>query len=330
MKAVSAMDLTGAETILSIHAQLSRNGIRLCLAELPRSSHELLKRLGAPEKIGKENFFKDYKECLLDVNAKLLKESNSCAECCSLLSAAPGTKVSAPTDCALATGIVFNTNQISSILKERLSGEVKQIPITADEKFDTSPLITVATEEDIPPILLDTPVSSLLKSQNLFQIDETPSDFADLIIGMCIDYRKQIHLPKNCAYVIRSAGANMKDAEFSIALGVASGIEYMALITHNKCLMSDPFARRDAVLETLSKDCAWSKESAAVYFDEQATDRGISDPIEFAMSESQRIHGLYPKLKVVPILYCVDDDKLYLIKEWLESETAKQAKPVTV
>lgn len=329
MKAVSAMDLTGAETILSIHAQLSRNGIRLCLAELPRASHELLKRLRAPDKIGKENFFKDYKECLLDVNSKLLKESSSCSDCCSLLTAAPGSKVSAPSDCALATGIVFNTNQVSSILKERLSGEVKQVSSTNEEQFDTSPLITISTENDIPSILQDTPVSALLKSQNFFQVDETPSDFADLIIGMCIDYRKQLHLPKNCAYVIRSAGANMKDAEFSVALGVSSGIEYMALITHNKCLMSDPFSRREAVLETLSKDCAWSQESASVYFDEQATDRGISDPIEFALSEAQRIHELYPKLKVVPILYCVDDDKLYLIKEWLNAETAKQSKAAT-
>jgi SulP family sulfate permease len=316
MKAVSGMDLTGAETILSIHSQLRRNGIRLCLTELPHQPFELLKRTGALEKIGVENIFKDYGKCLLDVNATLLE--TSCSDCRDLLAAPPKTKIGAPKDCPLRAGIVLNTNQISSLLKKILSEEKNIDAGTESSDIDTSKLIAVKSESQIPECLRETPIYSLLKSQNLLQVDETPSDKADLIIGMCIDFRKQLHLPKNCAYVIRRAGANMKDCEFELALALSAGIEYMALITHNKCLMSNPYTEERSVLETLSTRCGWKEDRARSFFYEQSTARGISDPVQFVLSESDRISALFKGLKVIPLLYSVDDDKLYLVNEWLK------------
>ncbi len=315
MKAVSVMDLTGAETILSIHSQLKRNSIRLCLTELPRQPLELLKRTGAIEKLGSENLFKDYGKCLLDVNAKLLE--SSCFDCRALITAPPQTKITAPSDCPLRSGIVLNTNHITSLLKNRLDGSKDGENGSNNSGLDGSRLTSIRSEKQIPQFLIGTPIHSLLKSQNLLEVDETPSEKADLVIGMCMDFRKQLHLPKNCAYVLRRAGANMKDCEFELALAVSAGIEYMALIAHNKCLMSNPYAEEQAVLETLSSRCGWKADHAQSFFDEQASARGISDPIQFLLAESERISFLFRGLKVIPLLYSVDDDKLYLLSEWL-------------
>ncbi len=323
MKALTVMDLTGAETISSIHSQLQRNGIRLCITELPRQPYELLKRVGALEKIGITNFFRDYAECLLDVNAELLR--TSCTECRPLLTAPAGTKITAPADCPLRNGIVLNTNHVKTLLAERLSDDPnvgRKVGSGHEEKpheLDMTRLYEVAGNAQIPLIIRQTPINALLKSQNLLEVDETPSERADLIIGMCIDFRKQLHLPKNCAYIIRNAGANMKDSEFGLALAVSSGINYMALITHNKCLMSDPFAQQQNVLDALDT-CGWSADRSRTFFDEQATARGISDPVQFALTEAERLETMFSGLNVVPLLYCVDDDRLYLIKDWLDKQ----------
>ncbi len=130
MKSVSGMDLTGAETIFSIYSQLKRNRIRLCLTEVPPQPFELLKRAGIMEKIGAENFFKDYKTCLLVVNSSLLQ--STCADCLAVSGAAPGTKIAAPKDCQLQAAIGFNTKQVNSLLEEYLAGGKSNVPPPAE------------------------------------------------------------------------------------------------------------------------------------------------------------------------------------------------------
>ncbi|MBX9691219.1 MAG: STAS domain-containing protein, partial [Cyanobacteria bacterium] len=317
LKALTVVDLTGVETLRSIHAQLTKNGVRLCLTEASRQTLELLKQSGVLDAIGKENYFQDYKECLLDVNMGLL-ETTTCG-CMAVLKGGPGAKVPA-SSCPLQSGIILNTNRVRCLLTERMeaTGEKSQ----AQPELDMSKLVGVRSDKDIPVRLRGTPVEALLKAQNLCAVDHTPGDQADLIIGMCIDYRKQLHLPKNCAYIIRSPGANMKQQEFGLVLAVSAGIKYMALITHNKCLMSDPHAKEAVVLETLCSCCGWQAESAKAFFAEEVTTRAIADPVEFAMRESKRLSSLFHGLNVVPLLYCVDDDKLYLIADWLQTPDA--------
>lgn len=140
---------------------------------------------------------------------------------------------------------------------------------------------------------------------------------------MCIDYRNLLHLPKNCAYVIRTAGANMNNSEFPIALALSSGIRYMALIAHNKCLMSDPYASEQAVLKSLSS-YGWSNGNARVFFNEQAVAGVIRDPVDFVLRESDRIASLFKGLTVVPLLYCVDDSRLYLLNDWIQRQSHPQ------
>ena len=41
----------------------------------------------------------------------------------------------------------------------------------------------------------------------------------------------------------------------------------------------------------------------------------IDEPVEFVSGEAQRMRGRYPTLTIAPLLYKVEDDRLYLIDE---------------
>lgn len=102
MRAVHIMDLTGAETLMSIHEQLKRNNVRLIIAELPAEPFELLKKTGLVEKIGEQNFYKDYGEALAHTNKWML--DTTCHGCSAVLTGATGHP--GPKDCGLRQAMV--------------------------------------------------------------------------------------------------------------------------------------------------------------------------------------------------------------------------------
>lgn len=334
MKAVRMLDLTGAETLISIYVQLRRHGIRLVLAELPHQPFELLRRTGTLDKIGKDNFFKSFKQACMDTNEQLLK--TTCQGCAVPLTKAEKPPVSGMRDCMLRNALILNTDQICNIMKQQMgitpeekNGEGNGSAADHDHKvgLDTKRLLPLDSKDDIPESLRTTPIAELISCHNFYEVTDMDSDDkADLIIGMCVDYRKQLHIPKNAAYVIRSPGANMRDCEFGISLGLSAGLKYMALIVHNRCLMEDPFEKRDLVLNCLTKEHGWTDYKAETFFDRVANEKEINDPIDFVIEESGRLRTLFKSLTVVPLLYNVDNDRLYLVNDG--SELVVETKPV--
>jgi len=41
---------------------------------------------------------------------------------------------------------------------------------------------------------------------------------AQLLVGMCMDNRKQLKIPENFAYIIRTGGANLRYSEFKVSI----------------------------------------------------------------------------------------------------------------
>lgn len=61
---------------------------------------------------------------------------------------------------------------------------------------------------------------------------------AELLVGMCMDDRKDLVIPNEFAYVIRAAGGNLQDHEFDISYAVAiGGVTAIALLAHTDCGM---------------------------------------------------------------------------------------------
>src|SRR5258708_9105835 len=86
-------------------------------------------------------------------------------------------------------------------------------------------LITISSPQDIPTVYRDTPIGMLLEYHNLQRPLDTydVNSGAKLLIGMCMDYRKSMHIPDNFAYILRAGGANLRFSEFKVSYAIAVG-----------------------------------------------------------------------------------------------------------
>lgn len=175
-------------------------------------------------------------------------------------------------------------------------------------------LLPVQNLSDIPEKYLNTPIQKLLEFQNLNLTSEA-FDKAEILLGMCMDNRKSLNLPDNFAFVIRNGGADMKYCEFKISYAVAvGGLRYMALIGHTDCAMVNLHERKDTFVKGLIEYGGWSPDAAKTHFEEMAPQFEIHHETEFALKETERLSKLYPALTIVPMLYKIEDRKLYLIE----------------
>ncbi len=176
-------------------------------------------------------------------------------------------------------------------------------------------LVNILTEKEIFPEYRDTPVGLLLKYHNL---NRQPDNYekAKLLIGMCMDNRKRLHIPDNFAFIIRSGGANLRCSEFQVSYTIAIGqVRHIALIGHNNCGMVKLFARKEEFIQGLVESAGWERERAEEHFMQFAPLFEIENEVDFILSETKRLRLQYPGIQIAPLMYLVDDNKLYLIKE---------------
>lgn len=175
-------------------------------------------------------------------------------------------------------------------------------------------LIPVLRVGDIPVAYRHTPIGRLLEYHNLGRRFD-PCPRARLLIGMCMDNRKYLRIPENFAYKIRSGGANLRYSEFKVSYAIAVGqVGHIALIAHNQCGMVNLVSRKDEFVQGLVRRAGWSREAAEEHFMNLAPMYELGNAIDFILSEKGRLRRRYPKIKVVPLHYRVEDNLLYLIR----------------
>ena len=176
-------------------------------------------------------------------------------------------------------------------------------------------LIDISKKDDIFAQYRQTPIGLLLEYHNLGRALDNYSD-AQLLIGMCMDNRKSLRIPGNFSFIIRTGGANLRYNEFKISYAVSvGGIQHIALIGHNKCGMVNLVSRKDQFIKGLVDNGGWDKETAEDHFNHYAPVFEIGNEIEFVLSEAKRLRLRYPKICIAPMLYNVDDNRLYLVNE---------------
>ena len=176
-------------------------------------------------------------------------------------------------------------------------------------------LISIESVEEIPSEFRQTPIGLLLEYHNL---DRPPDRFdsARLLIGMCMDNRKHLHIPDNFAFIIRTGGANLRYSEFKVSYAIAVGrVGYIALIGHNNCGMVNLISRKDEFINGLAERAGWEKERAEEHFYHFAPMFEIGNETDFILSETKRLRHRYPNIIIAPMVYLVEDNRLYLIKE---------------
>jgi carbonic anhydrase len=172
-------------------------------------------------------------------------------------------------------------------------------------------IIPVNYRDDILPAYRDTPVGLLLEYHNL---GRAPASSAkpELLIGMCMDSRKSLRIPNDFAFVLRTAGANMRDNEFRISYAISvGGVRTIVLIAHTDCGMARLEQRRELFVRGMVEAAGWDEARATKHFAESAPKFGIRDEVDFVMHEANRLREIYPRITVVPLLYRVEDDLLY-------------------
>ena len=136
-----------------------------------------------------------------------------------------------------------------------------------------------------------------------------------MLIGMCMDNRKRLKMPQNFAFIIRAGGANLRQSEFKISYAVAvGGIRCIALIGHTQCGMVNLHERKKLFTDGLVS-AGWDPQAAEEHFDHYAPIHEIRNETDFILNETRRLRLRYPKVLIAPLLYRVEDNKIYFINE---------------
>ena len=175
-------------------------------------------------------------------------------------------------------------------------------------------LVSIQSKEDILPEYRNTPIGLLLEYHNLNRpFDDYQT--AKLLIGMCMDNRKHLQMPDNFSFIIRTGGANLRYSEFKVSFAIAvGGVRHIALIGHNNCGMVNLISRKEQFINGLVST-GWDKIQAEEHFMHYAPMHEIGDAADFILSETKRLRLRYQKIIIAPMLYLVEDNKLYFIKE---------------
>ncbi|MCX6113389.1 MAG: carbonic anhydrase [Proteobacteria bacterium] len=167
----------------------------------------------------------------------------------------------------------------------------------------------------MPSEYRNTPIEKLLQYHNLRK-KLSPYKKPEILLGMCMDDRIQLSLPKNFAYVIRTGGGNLRYNEFQISYAISvGGVTSIALIGHDDCGMVNLAAKKEKFIHGLVDKAGWDKKAAEEHFTACSSMFEIDDAVGFTFLEAKRLKAKYPKITVVPMLYKVENDRLYLITD---------------
>ena len=175
-------------------------------------------------------------------------------------------------------------------------------------------ILPITKKADIPKAYRRNPIGLLLEYHNLNRPFEDCSE-AKLLIGMCMDNRKYLHIPDNFAFIIRSGGGNLRYSEFKVSYAIGVGkVRHIALIGHDHCAMVNLISRKKEFIKGLVQRAGWSKSAAEEHFMNLAPMHEIGNAIDFVASEANRLQAKYPKVEVAPFYYGMEDNLLYGIR----------------
>jgi carbonic anhydrase len=176
-------------------------------------------------------------------------------------------------------------------------------------------LIPINSKDDIFPQYRDTPIGKLLEYHDLGRPLEVISN-AELLIGMCMDNRKHLTMPDNFAFIIRSGGANLRYSEFKVSYAISvGGVHHIAIIGHTNCGMVNLIARKEQFIQGLVDSAGWDRAHAEEHFNHFAPMFEIGNEVDFVISEAKRLRLLYPAIVVAPMIYKIEDNRIYLVNE---------------
>lgn len=182
----------------------------------------------------------------------------------------------------------------------------------ADEPRPT--LHPVTTPDDVLGPYRGTPIESLLLAQNLgveFEFSGEPQ----LVVATCIDPRIDLRLPPGSAFIIRTAGVNLKDEalfQFGFLTSVM-GLRHVALIAHEDCAMTRLHDKRQTFVDRLVERTGCDARSAELYFDDHVDFWNVPDAITVVRDHAENIRR-GGGVVVAPLFYSLREGRLLQIE----------------
>jgi carbonic anhydrase len=173
----------------------------------------------------------------------------------------------------------------------------------------------INTINDIPKEYQKTPIAQLIEFQN-FGRPHNEFDNAQMIIGSCMDNRTQLNVPNKFAFIIRNGGARLQFSEFHISYAISiAKLKYMAVIGHTDCGMVNLKSKKDLFIQGLAENAGWDEGNAERFFNHYSHQFEIGNEVDFTLNQVIHLRKRFPEIQVVPMIYKVEDDKIYLINE---------------
>jgi carbonic anhydrase len=176
------------------------------------------------------------------------------------------------------------------------------------------PVIQIESAAAIPDSLRGTPIDTLLRVHNFGETFPGRS-VAEMLIVTCMDFRIDLSMPKNHAFIIRTAGAKVDPVRFNLDFAMAVvGLNTVAIIGHTDCAMTRTHAARDQFIGVLPGQTGCTPDEARANFEHGHSTFGIHDcEIRAAVRQVNRVRRDFPTALVVPLLYDVTTHRLGVI-----------------
>ncbi len=183
------------------------------------------------------------------------------------------------------------------------------------ENTTKNELVMINSVAEIYSKYRDTPIEQLFRYHNFNEPLDACAK-ASLLVGMCMDNRKQLRIPNNFAYIIRTGGGNLRYNEFKISYAIALGdVKCIALIGHDHCGMVNLISKKQDFIQGMVKNAGWNEKQAEEHFSSFAPMFEIENEIGFLNSEVKRLREKYPGILIAPLFYHIEDNLLYLMEE---------------
>lgn len=176
-----------------------------------------------------------------------------------------------------------------------------------------SRLSQIEAPKDLPERWQGTPIEDFIAAHN-FEKPIKSSSEPKLLIVSCIEFRFMPQIPRNFAYMIRTAGgriSHIPGSEFALAYILANGVRHIATVGHNDCGMTKVHAFKGKLVEALIEQ-GWEKEHAHDFIEENAERYAMTDEIDSLEFEFIRLRSLFKKVEIAPLFVSLSTTRLHL------------------
>ncbi len=181
-----------------------------------------------------------------------------------------------------------------------------------------SRLVQLESPEALPQRWRGTPIEDFIAAHNFDKTVRTSSE-PKLLVVSCIEFRFTPQIPRNFAYVIRTAGGRISQipgSEFALAYILANGVRHIVTVGHNDCGMTKVHAFKPRLISALVEQ-GWDSDKAEKCIEDNSDRFAMKDEIDALEFEFIRLRSLFKNVEIAPLFVSLSSTRLHL-PAWYE------------